>query len=121
MKKLLIIFALFAISGCKEASEFIETNCEVLDQGILLVQFENNNEKRTITVNSKANVMTFKGTTYQDMKWSAELDKIDAFSIDKENVLEINYKDGEKFQFGKISNTCKETTQVYLGDQFQYN
>ena len=65
--------------------------------------------------------MTFKGTTYQDMKWATELDKINAFSIDKENVLEVNYKDGKKFQFGKVSNACKETTQVYLGNLLHYN
>lgn len=121
MKIFTIIIAVLAFSGCKEASDFVQTNCEVLNHDVLMVQFSNENAMRTISVNPNENAMTFKGTTYQDMKWATEIDKVKAFTINTKNMFLVSFKDGQEFQFGKVNLECKEKIAEHLGDLLQPN
>lgn len=119
MKVVTILIAILALSGCKENSGFHESNCEIHKHGSLVVQFSNKNTKRTVTVNTKENVMTFKGTTYQDMKWSTEVDKVEKFAINKENIFMAKFKDGNEYLIGKVEKECEEIMRGYLGALLQ--
>lgn len=110
-----ILISIYFISACQKDASFIETECKILKHGALWIHFTKEQASRTVTINPKANLITFKGTTFQDMKWATEIDKVETFKINNENILSINLKNKDEFILGKVGNECKRKTGEHLG------
>lgn len=103
---------------CIAGTEFKQTRCESLDNGVLLIQFSSDDVKRRVSLNPSANLMTFKGTTGKDMKWASKLDEAKSFYIGNNSVLQVSFKDGRKFYFGKLDAMCIAKTKEHLGELY---
>jgi hypothetical protein len=115
------IAIVFIVVGCEDDSEFIETDCSISGHGVLGIQFTSEKAKREVTFSPEAKVITFKGTTYRDIKWSAGIDKVEEFVLNDANMLSIIFKDGNDFYFGKVSDGCKVKIKEHLGDLLRLN
>ena len=90
-----------------------------LNENILSIYFKTEKAKRTITLNPKKNIMTFKDTIYADMKWATEFDRIEHFAIDESMVFKVKIKERESFEIGKVSKEIVSLLRKHIGDFYK--
>lgn len=119
MNKVIFLFSMFFSLGCFSAEEYSQTRCDLSENGVLIIQFARGEVSRRISLAPSRNIMTFRGSTLSDMKWTKKLDAVEYFTYDDSSVLLALFKDGRKFSFGKIDSPCKKTVENILGDLFE--
>lgn len=85
---------------------------------VLWITVKSESASRTVTLNSKADVITFRGTTLKDMKWASNISKFDFIGVDPNNMLQLKPKGNEAYSVGIIDNECKLKLQLQVGELF---
>jgi len=118
MKLIAIGFIYSLLIGCASNTPFYQVSCEYLREDIFEVRFKNTEDLRRLTLNPKHNNIFFKGTTFRDLKWANDLDKMDFFNVNEEGSFQVTQKAGFVQEFGFVEAECLEELKLVLGDSF---
>jgi hypothetical protein len=97
-----------------EAYKAVEARL-VENNKVLLITFENSSNSRRVSLNPTDNVITFKGTTLNDMKWSSSFDNVEYLSVNESGVFTVKIKERASFDFGLVNEEIITILSKHLG------
>jgi len=118
MKIILFLVIVFTLSGCASNTPFIQSSCAYSNEKVFEMIFENEEDMRTIFLSPSYNSIFFKGTTFSDLKWANDLDKMKFFNVNEKGNVQVTHKTGFVQEFGAVDASCLEELKSVLGDYF---
>ncbi len=113
--KLLILSIMLIFSSCKDSNDYHQEKCSNLTDSIIFILFKDNAKSRSVALNIKNRSITFKGTTFNDLKWHINSSDIKSVTITDSNMLQMTTIKGKLHKFGIIDNECKLLVGKHVG------
>ena len=114
MKAISFLMVVLLLVSCNGNEDFVIDGFSEYE-GALSLTFKSESNIRTVVLNPKRNYIKFKGTTYKDIKWTADFDEVECFSVDDNQILKVKFKNGEVFKFGKLNVESTPVVKESLG------
>ena len=120
LKKSLTTFFLFFLVSCASTSDFKVVEAKYVgNNDVLFIQFRSSSAIRSLSLNPKANVITFKGTTLKDLKWATSFDNVEYFTVDELGIFKLKPKEKDAFEFGVVNRELIPMLINHLGKYYK--
>jgi hypothetical protein len=106
-------FAAFAFDT-SPAAPFVATQCARV-QKRFVIRFDSSVASRTVTLNSRADLLIFHGTAAKDLKFTMPLSQFQfsAPAAPAHRILTAVYADNSAFEFGLVDDACWSRLRRY--------